>query len=76
MARIKKRFTVLCEQNIKNLEDKVVKQRFIYYFATDTLSMAESMAASLQRINHSWRIVDANAVHNQQWIREGFHESE
>lgn len=71
MAKVRKRYTVLCEQNIRNLKEEVVLQRLIYYFASDSLGMAESITASLQRIDHSWRLMDGNKV-LKEWIREGF----
>jgi hypothetical protein len=71
MAKIKKRYTVFCEQNIRNLQDVVVVQRFVYYFASDSLGMAQSIAASLKKINHAYRIMDGTAV-VEEWIRKGF----
>ena len=70
----KKRYTVLSEQNIKNLDEVVVVQRFSYYFASDSRGMADSIAASLKRINHAYRILDKDTV-VEEWTHEGFHAS-
>jgi hypothetical protein len=74
MAKTKLRYTVFAEMNISNLQNEIVAQRFANYFSSDSLAMAESVAASLQRINHAYRITEGTKI-LKEWIHEGFHAS-
>lgn len=67
----KPRYTVLTEMTVRNLRDEITLQKFIHYFTSDSFSMAQSIAAGLRHINHSYRIVDGTTV-KEEWLREGF----
>jgi len=53
MVKVKKQYTVWCENQIS---------KFLPYHAADSLQMAQSIAASLQRIQHAWRITNRDGI--------------